>query len=164
MNKRLDALLIHLKSQIGFELCFTSPDFVTSATFRQYFEAIGDFNPVYFEPGFAKKTGHDGLIGPPSLVCESEQFISSAGTDSILSDRTYFMGYWYDWLRAGNNYEFYQSVRVGDLISTKRRFEDVWYKEGKSGTHLFRKVVIHYSNHMGQSLARNEEIMFVTIR
>tara|TARA_B100000470_G_C19673840_1_gene338801 strand:+ start:221 stop:715 length:495 start_codon:yes stop_codon:yes gene_type:complete len=164
MNERLDALLIHLKSQVGFELCFTSPDLVTSATFRQYFQAIGDFNPVYFEPQFAKKTGHDRLIGPPTLVCESEQFKDLFEASSILSERTYFMGYWYDWLRAGNNYEFYQSVRVGDLISTKRRFEDVWLKEGKSGNHIFRRVVIHYSNQEGESLARNEEIMFVTIR
>ena len=164
MKKRLDALLIHLKSQIGVEQWFTSPDVVTSATFRQYFQAMGDSNPVYFDPAFAKMIGHDGLIAPPTLVCESEQFKEPCGATSILSERTYFMGYWYDWLRAGNNYEFYQSVRVGDLISTKRRFEDVWLKEGKSGKHLFRKIVIHYSNQGGERLARNEEIMFVTIR
>ena len=164
MINRLNDLFTHLKSQIGVEQSFTSPDVLTSGTFRQYCQATGDSNPVYFEPAFAKMIGHDGLIAPPTLVCESEQFRGPVEVNTILSERIHFMGHWYDWLRAGNNYEFYQSVRIGDLISTKKRFEDVWKKKGKSGNHIFRKIVIHYSNQSGKRLARNEEIMFVTIR
>jgi hypothetical protein len=163
MNIPSNDILIHLKSQIGFEQSFTSPDPLSSGTIRQYCEAIGDYNPVYFDPVFAKAVGYDGLIAPPSLICESEQFSGYCEVNPILSGSYYFREHWYSWLRAGNNYEFYRPANIGDLISTEKCLEDVWLKIGSKGTHIFRKILIIYKNQCGVTLAKNEEIMFLTV-
>ena len=156
-------LLTHLKSQIGAMHSFTPQDPLASATFRQYFEAIGDFNPVYFDTEIAESIGFESLIARPTLICESEQFSGTVEENTPFSQRTFLNGHWYNWLRAGNNYEFYNSAKVGDVISTKKTFEDVWLKKGENGTHIFKKINIYYRNQSGETLAKNEEIMFVTL-
>ena len=152
-----------LKSQIGVTHSFTTPDPLSSGTFRQYFEVVGDFNPVYFDHEFAKSIGHPRLLAPPTLICESEQFSDQVAENNIFSGRICFNGDWYNWLRAGNAYEFYNPAKIGDVIVTKKIFEDVWLKKGKNGNHIFKQVNIFYTNQNGDRLAKNEETMFITL-
>jgi acyl dehydratase len=66
-------------------------------------------------------------------------------------------------LRAGNNYEFFQPVHPGDIVTAKRRTKDVYIKTGRSGRLLFWEVETSYHNQRDELLATNVETMFLRL-
>ncbi len=71
--KRFDEELIDkLRARIGKSTSPTKPQpFVTVASadaIRHWAHAIGDYNPLYLDPGYAKDGPHGGVIGPPSIL------------------------------------------------------------------------------------------------
>jgi len=62
-------------------------------------------------------------------------------------------------MRAGNRYQFFQPVRVGDQIRIKRKITDLKEKEGKSGTLLFLSYNLQYTNQKGELLGINTETL-----
>lgn len=47
---------------------YTSPDPVNESMIRHWCEALGDRNPAYTDPSFAKWSVHGGLVAPPTML------------------------------------------------------------------------------------------------
>ena len=64
-------LLAKLQRYAGREFVFTSPDPIGAAPIRQYALAVGDTNPLYRDPDFARAHGLRDVMAPPTLIPDS---------------------------------------------------------------------------------------------
>ena len=64
------AFLKRLRTYVGREAgpAFTARDAVNQAMIRHWCDAIGDRNPVYTDPEFAKRSRHKGIVAPPTMM------------------------------------------------------------------------------------------------
>lgn len=154
-----DSLLEQLKATVGRELVLQAPDEIGRAAFRQYALAVGDFNPLYSDRGHADANGLRDVMAPPTLVCDTWQYV-----DSDMDERGDLTGRGsfgkLTGLRAGNEYEFFQPVHPDDVLTVRWLVKDVYERTGRSGSLVFQVVEATYSNQRGELLARNTETLF----
>ena len=60
-------------------------------------------------------------------------------------------------LRGGNEYEIFQPVRPGDIITSKSRLTEVYEKLGKSGPLIFAICEDEYYNQRAEFLGKNRD-------
>ena len=154
-----ESLFERLKATVGRELVFQAPDEIGRSAFRQYALAIGDFNPVYSDRKHAVAIGLRDVMGPPTLVCDTWQYV-----DSDMDERGDLVGRGFfgelTGLRAGNEYEFFQPVHPDDVLTARWVVKDVYERTGRSGTLIFQIIEANYYNQRDELLARNTETLF----
>ena len=154
-----DSLLEQLQATVGRELVFQAPDEIGRSAFRQYALAVGDFNPVYSDREQAVAIGLRDVMGPPTLVCDTWQYV-----DSDMDERGDLVGRGFfgelTGLRAGNEYEFFQPVHPDDVLTARWVVKDVYERTGRSGTLIFQIIEATYYNQRDELLARNTETLF----
>lgn len=159
MKQESEGLLDRLKARVGQETVFTAPDEMSRASFRMYALALQDYNPLYTDREFARRHGLRDVMAPPTLVCDSWQYLDSdmdeAG-DLLARGITRELG----GLRAGNDYEFVQPIHPGDIITARWRVLDAWEREGRSGRLVFLQTEFRYYNQRDELLTINRELMF----
>ena len=153
------SLLERLKKTIGQEIVLQAPDEMGRSSLRQCALAIGDFNPLYSDREFAQAHGLRDVMAPPTLICDTWQYV-----DSDMDDRGGLVGRGpigdLEGLRAGNEYEFFQPIHPDDVISAHWTVKDVYEKTGRSGSLVFQVIETTFYNQTGDLLARNTETMF----
>jgi acyl dehydratase len=151
-------VLRQLLSTVGKETSYTAPEAIGRAAFRFYSMAVQDANPLYVDQAAAKAAGLRDVIAPPTLVCETHQFINED-----VDEQGYPKSMAHDavggLLRAGNSYEFFQPVHPDDVITIKSKVTRVLEKASKSSRLIFRETEISYYNQLGHLLAKNIETM-----
>ncbi len=154
-----DSLLDRLKATVGQELVFEAPEEIGRSAFRQYALAVGDFSPLYSDRGAAEAQGLRDVMAPPTLVCDTWQYV-----DSDMDERGDLVGRGsfgeLTGLRAGNEYEFFQPMHPDDVVTARWLVKDVYERTGRSGSIVFQVVEATYSNQRGELLARNTETLF----
>jgi acyl dehydratase len=150
-----------LKARIGEEARFSSPDELGRAAIRYFAIAIGDLNPLYFDDDFARAHGHPSVIAPPTLVCETNQFIPGPrGADGYLTQIFELDVPGTRQIRGGNSYEFFRPVLPTDRITITWRLEDMAERTSSSGTEMLVVTsVATYTDQSGEMVARNTETM-----
>lgn len=102
---------------------------------KRFAEAIGDPNPLWRE--LAPPTFPTALV-PTELL---HKMVTARSPLKRL-------------LNGGNELEYFQPIRVGDVISVTARLERLRKMEGKEGTTLFMVVAITYKNERGELVAK----------
>ncbi len=88
-----------------------------------YAEGVPDDNPIFYDEEYAKKCGHDGLVAHPLFTTQVLFFLLRKGHGS--------------WIRTpgsrnpGQILEWYDPIRVGDVLTLKTKGYDKWIKRGK---------------------------------
>jgi acyl dehydratase len=153
------SLLERLKETVGQKIVLQAPDEMGRSSLRQYALAIGDFNPLYSDVGFAQTHGLRDVMAPPTLICDTWQYV-----DSDMDDRGDLIGRGpireLEGLRAGNEYEFFQPIHPDDVISAHWTVKDVYEKTGRTGSLVFQVIETTFYNQADELLARNTETMF----
>lgn len=151
-SARLDAL----KAWIGREAVYEAPEALGQASIRYFALALEDDNPAYREPGTAD---FGGIIAPPTLVCETNQFYGQAA-----DAHGYFGHAWplplddLNFVRGANDYTFHAPVRPEDRITVTWRILDIFERETRQGgPRLFVVSEARYTNQEGTLLAVNRE-------
>src|SRR5207249_1738785 len=72
---QVSLLTPELKARVGEEARYSSPDELGRTAIRYFALAVGDLNPLYLDEDFARAHGHPSVIAPPTLVCETNQFV-----------------------------------------------------------------------------------------
>lgn len=98
---------------------------------RRWCEAIGDPNPRWREE--APPTFLVALVG---------------GSLNLLEALDYGRG----WLNGGDSFEYFEPVRVGDVLVARRRLVDVYEKEGRSGRMLFLVIETVFTDQSGRAV------------
>ena len=155
----MGSLLERLKETVGQKVVIQAPDEMGRSSLRQYALAIGDFNPLYSDRGFAQTHGLREVMAPPTLICDTWQYM-----DSDMDDRGDLVGRGpireLEGLRAGNEYEFFQPIHPDDVISAHWTVKDVYEKTGRTGSLVFQVIETTFYNQADELLARNTETMF----
>jgi len=112
---------------------------------RRFAEAIGDPNPVYSDEEYAKKLGYRSVIAPPGFHPEYS-FPIKRGRVSGPSFRPPFTRN----LNGGNEYEFFQPIQAGDVLSITNRLGDIYERDGRMGKMLFTIREVVFRNQKGE--------------
>ena len=155
----LEKIIEKVKSMVGRKTVYRSPDGLARSTFRQYALGVADFNPLYTDREFAQKHGYKDAMAPPTLVCDTFQFIDSDIKEvGDMVGRRHAEGLL--GLRAGNDYEFFKPVYPDDVITARWTITGAVERTGKSGRLIFQTVEAKYFNQNNELVAINSETMF----
>lgn len=102
---------------------------------RKFAEAIDDPNPLWQQ------------VVPPTFPAA---LIPSELLHKLLTARCPLTRY----LNGANELEYYQAIKVGDVISVTAKLEKLRKMEGKEGATLFMIVEIIYTNQRGEVAVR----------
>lgn len=153
------AIDAELKKWIGRTATYVAPEEVGRAGIRYFALALHDDNPLYQDATYAAASRHGDIIAPPTMVCETSQFIRQA------VDENGYMGH--NWplpikcerfIRGGNEYEFFQPMKAGDRITVTWKILDIYERETRAfGAAVFVISEARYVNHNDDLLAINRE-------
>lgn len=124
-----------LRARIGETRSYTAPEPLSAASIRYYAVAVGDTNPVYTDPDAAKAAGWRDVVAPPTLLCDSNQYLADA-----VRDDDGFAGH--SWgiappncrmVRGGNRYVFHRPAHPGDTVTVTWRLLDMTERVNAAG-------------------------------
>lgn len=154
------------RALVGQQRTYTAPEPFGAAAGRYFGLAIGDDNPLYSDPEFARQHGLPGVTAPLTLICETNQYAALP----IAEDG--YAGHQWDiqlpntrLVRGGNSYVFHRRLRPDDVVTATWSIAGVEAKPSRSGSDMIivtsRAV---YTNQHGDQLAENEEtIIYVPL-
>ena len=97
---------------------------VEKGAIRRFAEAIGDFNPVYYDEEYARAAGYPTVVAPPTFpAC----FHSSADLRELLGVGIKSL------LHAEQSFEYERPILAGDRIFVSTRVADITERTGPSG-------------------------------
>lgn len=148
-----------IQSMIGSEAVYVAPEEIGRASFRYFAMAIGDDNPLWIDDDHARSHGYSSVIAPPTLVCETNQYMTTA------RDENGYIGHTWEipvegcrMIRGGNAYEFFRPVLPTDRITARWRIEDITERNASDGSPMLILLSLAiYENQDGEELARNTE-------
>jgi hypothetical protein len=110
---------------------------VEEGAIQRYAQAIGDPNPMFNDVGYARKSKHGRLICPPGFLGwpikgELKMFeligaLIMAGAPPMLLD-------------GGVDYEFFQTIGAGDILTSTNKIASITERESKSGKMLITTI------------------------
>lgn len=138
------------------------PDHVTvvgRTDIRRYAQAIGETDPIHFDPGAAADAGHPDIVAPPyfpyvirthaaHLVERGELTADGsamADVPPIASTRA---------MAGETEITVGPPIHAGDTITLRKRIIDVFEKQGRSGDLVFVKTEFTFTN-------QRDEVVFV---
>lgn len=169
-----DPLHEQLQALIGTHVAKPSAaaDEVNMPMIRQWVDAFSDRNPVYEDAEFARSTRHGDVIAPPAMMqtwtmsrplienlSERGGLTVDIDPDSplIKLDKAGYIGS----LATNSEYEFLQSARLGDVISSDAILETISPRKTTSlGQGYFVTWVTTYTNQKGENLGRQRFTLF----
>ena len=151
------SVLSILKRHIGHEFAYTDEFEVEKGMIRRFAIAIGDPNPIYFDEEFARKTIYGGIIAPHTFLFEWNHHRHSVLSPEERRSLFKELNPQPRFLRGGNEYEIFQPVRPGDIITSKSRLTEVYEKLGKSGPLIFAICEDEYYNQRAEFLGKNRD-------
>ncbi len=165
-SKPMTLLTDELLALVGRTRAYTAPEPFGAASGRYFALAVGDDNPLYVDPAFARQYGLAGVTAPPTLICETNQYAALpmsadgyAGHEwpiDVPGTRT---------VRGGNAYTFHRRLRPEDIITATWTITGMQEKTTRSGQDMLIVTSrADYSDQDGSPLARNEEtLIFVSL-
>ena len=151
-----------IRAMVGSSVSFTAPEPLGRASIRYFARAVGDDNPLYTDADAARSHGHDNVIAPPTLICETNQFLPG------VRDEHGFPGHSWDLpvpgrtrlIRGGNSYTFARPVGPDDVVTATFTLTDAVERTSSAGTAML--VVtneVTYTDQHGELLATNRETL-----
>ena len=120
------------------------PECIDMKAIRDYATAINwpdPPNPLHIDEEYAKSARFGGIIAPWS-------FCTSLGRNIPplrLPLPAYRVG-----MNGGNDYEYFQPIRPGDVIMTKHKIVDVYEQEGRAGRLVFTVTERTFTDQKGE--------------
>ena len=136
-------LVEELRTRIGVETEAVVLPPVTQEQIARYCFAVDDIDPLYLDDTAARDGPHGQIVAPP-LFSGTPSFppasLSALRPDGLPSSDS-------DPLRppipggqtrlTGASFEFFRPVRLGDVLTSRSRLDDVYEREGRAGTMVF---------------------------
>ena len=137
-----DGITKELRSFIGIESNPVTYEIERHAVER-FACAVGDPNPLYTDEIVARNSSYGGLVAPPTFV---RSLLPGAYPNPYPEPFAHI-------LDGGSKYRFMKPVRIGDQITVTRKIVDLFEKQGRLGTMIFKISEIGYVNQFGQVAA-----------
>jgi len=130
---------------------------VEKGAIRRYADAVGDFNPIYWDEEYAAKSRYGSIIAPPGFFGWPSRWSDWGPNYTSLREELAPVLAKAGYTRAldgGIEYEFFSPVRAGDVLRALPKIVDVYERESKTGTLLFTVTEITYTRRSGELAAR----------
>lgn len=141
-----------IKRMIGRELGKPIVREVTKEAIQRVAWAIDDPSPLWQDEEYAKGTRYGGIVAPPVfLVC-----LWPEGTEfpEIVDNLVKLESPLTRVLAAGNEFEYFEPVRPGDVITITSKLADAREHEGKLGKMLLLDGEVTYTNQEGKVVVK----------
>lgn len=113
-------------------------------------KAVNDDNPLWRDREYAITNGFGDIISPPYLLLTALLGDPREGTHEICNPSLK------RFLDGGGKWEFYQTIRPGDMLVVIPKFVDAYEKEGKSGKMLFLVTEVTFKNQLGEVVGKRQ--------
>lgn len=113
---------------------------------RKFAEAIDDPNPLWQDEAYARKSRYGGIVCPPTFLLAielTEQITWAMTVECPLKG----------FLNGANDFEYYQPIRWGDVISVTGKLVDLQEREAKTGKILIMVMEQTYTNQFKEVVA-----------
>jgi len=154
-----DSLLTpDIKAMVGLETNLPNLESIDKTTIIRYVQAISDLNPLYIDEEYAKETEYGGIIAPPTFIFDVMPAATEIGDDGRDVTRIALPGF--KVARGGNEYQFLEPARPGDVIMRRRKIVDVFERDSKKVGKII--VIVYdttYSNQDARVLGINRETL-----
>ncbi|MEV7005100.1 MaoC family dehydratase N-terminal domain-containing protein [Streptosporangium sp. NPDC051022] len=141
MSRTLEEIAAEAQSWVGRKGPIITAVIEASAI-RRFVEAIGDPNPLYTDPEYARLTRWGGIIAPPTFLCTLMAEISIPDIPFGTAQ-----------LNAGNSYRWFRPARPGDVITAQTENVAIYGKVGRRGEMLITDRETRYTNQRGELVA-----------
>ena len=122
---------------------------------REFALAIGDTNPIYHDREEARKAGYRDCPAPPTFLAVPMLW---SGSMPVMIDAlkiNFFMV-----LHGEEEYEYYQDIYPGDVITGTPRVTKMEEKTSKSGSKMdMISVEVVYTNQKNERVARSRSLL-----
>ena len=119
---------------------------VEEGAIQRYAQAVGDPNPLYNDPDFAKKTKYGRLLAPPGFTGwpiktgrPTERLLESLAKAGAPSRG----------LDGGIEFEFIEPVGAGDVLTATTKIANIIERETSLGKTMFTTVEATFVNQKG---------------
>ena len=136
------AIAEQFRNLIGIESEPVSKE-VEKGAIRRYVQAIGDTDPIYVDEEAAGKSRYGGIVAPATFLLTIGRTRRPPRVDSSLGRGG---------VNAGNEFEFLQPLRPGDVITVTRKIADVKERTGKLGKMVIRITEETFVNQNGEKV------------
>jgi acyl dehydratase len=139
---------------------------VRALDFQRYAVAVGDLNPIYFDDAAAREAGYPGIVAPPNFLTSIIEWGLGALETEMREDGNHRDGiarkligltpeqlHGLRMMGGGNEIEFGEPVRPGDIVTATRRFVEAYERPSKMAPLLFAVHETTYVNQHGAVLA-----------
>ncbi len=148
-----------IQALLGKEETVQATEPVDAGKIRRFAKALGVDNPAYFD----LEKGQP--VAPPTFVFSVNHDSAGDMDESGRPAKRLSLGAPFGPpMRAGNQYQFFRPVRVGDHIRIQRKITDVKEKEGRSGVLVFITYDLKYTNQHGDLLGINTETIIFRVQ
>jgi acyl dehydratase len=137
-EKQIDKYEFWDEIQIGEESEIPTKFEVKAEDLKAFAASVPDDNPIFYDEEYAKQCGHDGIVAHPLFVTQIRFFLLQGGHGS--------------WNRTpgarnpGQIMEYYDPIRVGDILTLKLTSYDKWIKRGKYYMRALSRIYDQYGN------------------
>lgn len=97
---------------------------VEKGAIRRFAEALGDYNPIYYDEEYARASGYPTIVAPPTFPAS---FHSAADLRELLGVGIKSL------LHAEQAFEYERPILAGDRIYVSTKVADVLEKTGPAG-------------------------------
>lgn len=128
---------------------------ITKEKIKEFAIAIGDINLVYTDEKYAKKTRFGGIIAPPTFVTacrfgaplrRPSARVQSQRSQGVEGGRARAV------LHGEQEFEYFQPIKAGDILTPRSKTVDRYTKKGRSGTLDFVVQETVYENQLGEKV------------
>jgi acyl dehydratase len=97
---------------------------VEKGAIRRFAEALGDYNPIYYDEEYARALGYPTIVAPPTFPAS---FHSAADLRELLGVGIKSL------LHAEQSFDYERPILSGDRIYVSTRVADVLERQGPAG-------------------------------
>jgi acyl dehydratase len=136
------------KSAVGREY----PPFiweVERGKIRELVQAIGDSNPIYTDTEEAMKEGYEDVVASPTFITVAAMW-TGIGVKVLQDLKINYARI----LHGEENYEYYQEIYPGDVLTGKTKIISIETKAGKSGDMDFVTRETQYMNQRSEPVLK----------
>lgn len=141
-----EEMIADIRERIGVDWRPREPYFnveATQDTIRHFAHGIGDDNPLWCDPAYAKTTPYGCVLVPPSFLYSIYWCSGRIGMPGIHA--------WH----SGNDWEFFRPIREGDEIQYRVQVKDLVEKQSKMARRTFIEYCeTFYETAEGEPIAR----------
>lgn len=132
-GKLTDEGIERLRSRIGQPVKRRTRPFcrhLTEDIVLNWARAIGDMNPLYSDPDYARESTHGGLLASPTVLYSTSNVVSGA-VEGLPGVHAMYAGTEWNWLAP---------LRAGDMISSEAWLDDVIVKQTRFAGRALQEI------------------------